>query len=227
MAIIRNPNQSYERKFGQLKMYLDDLEDVYRYLHQTCTAVKLEVGDNGQAESIDDLKDADIGELRELRLTAHKRAPGLRRLRPANSNPDIVVSLGAEECRALATQGDNESKAIIDSLARLLENHKRRSGYHMVFVAYAAAMISALLGLRFDDLIWLFSSIAVVGMIVAVVMLTRVGSRPAIVAQRRREARGLSVERRGQIALAVISGVLGLAGGLVIAWISNFLPEAK
>ena len=43
MPIIRQPNQSYERNFGNIRLYLDDLDDVYRQLAE-CAETTIGVG---------------------------------------------------------------------------------------------------------------------------------------------------------------------------------------
>lgn len=225
MAIIRNPNQSYERKLGALKLYLDDVEDLVRYLSQKCSRIKLEIGDNGEAETLDDLKGVEAKELRTFRITANRRSSRFRRLQPKDTSPDILLSLGFSECRALATKGDDESKEIIDNLARLLEPRKRTNPTIVVIVSYGVGLIFMILAFWLER--FLLLPVALCGWLFGIFVLFRGITRPVLVPDRRREVRSLSRERRSQIVLAVVSGAIGLLGGVVIAWISNFLPGER
>ncbi len=203
MPIVRKPDRQhcYEVSFGRLRLYLDDLEDIYRVLAEQCEGIKIGVGPDGEANTIDDIQDADNQALSSVRLAANK--------------PSIVISLASYNCRGIAPNGEPEARRVIDDIGYLVQPHRRPCIRWIFYVAVLGALVLFIMGLTGDRFYPVFALAALVLLAGTGIALGLIEGTPAVIPQRRREARRSKQERRRQILLMLASGVVGFGLGLL------------
>lgn len=105
----------YARSLGTLRLYLNDLDDVARWLRPRTSAASLWAGD-AIADEPADLRDAAARELRAVRFVT--------------SDPAVVVDLHRSRARASTTDSTDDARALVDDVYRLLRvRHQRRVGF--------------------------------------------------------------------------------------------------
>jgi hypothetical protein len=213
MPIIRQPNQSYELIFGMLRLYLDDLDDVYRQLSE-CGDTTIGVGEDGVAPSIEDLRDSDKAGLRQIRFTT--------------TAPAIIISFSPKDSSGVALKGEDSARRVIDNVASLLKprRQKKTSRYLVQGILVILALVAGFINVQYTENQWIFwgTVVFLCADFSTFYVYNRVTERrPAVIPYRRREAALVSRERKGQLLIAAVSAFFGLITGIGITILSQII----
>ena len=176
MPIIRQPNQSYERNFGNIRLYLDDLDDVYRQLAE-CAETTIGVGQDGVAPTIDDLRDSDKAGLRQVRLTT--------------TAPDIIINFNPRQSSGVALKGGDSARRMVDNIEILLAPKKRNMERRVKVLLIGLFLIGSFIniGNEKNNTIFLITLAFILVDLTIYFSYDRIAGRsPAIIPYRRREA---------------------------------------
>ncbi|WFB07388.1 hypothetical protein LRS74_10250 [Streptomyces sp. LX-29] len=209
-------------RLGSSKLYLDDVQIIYEALKELerksgCVeAVSLTAGD-AIADEPDDLRDATSEELKSVRL--------------ALKDPLVSVDLWDERADVTASS-NTESRAVAVAIRDFVKGKRNlRGGYALLQGAFdkcalLSAVIIAGVFLLMDIGLWVYAFPVLVGGACATFVPNAIGAYVTgtvrLIPQRRREARGLSIETRRQLIIglsgavigAVIAGIAGLWSGM-------------
>lgn len=208
------PPSDYRRRLGWLRLYLNDLDDLVRYLRDSTGEVGIKAGD-ATADEPTDLREARKSELRDVRVVTE--------------DPALTVTLGFDRAQVTTTDTSDKTRGIVDNVVNLLASRRARVtiaarivALSVVFVWLGAMGLFALLGTlaRAVDANYTSSfpediiAGAVLGPVVGflgslgILVIVRGTGRAVIVPERRSENRGISRSTRQSLIVGIVVGVV-------------------